>query len=30
VLAPCILFQHRDYPLLNEYRSILGGLFSRL
>jgi uncharacterized protein (DUF1501 family) len=24
------LFQDRDYPVLNEYRSVLGGLFSRL
>ncbi|MEO6972388.1 MAG: DUF1501 domain-containing protein [Rhodoferax sp.] len=23
------LFQNRDYPVLNEYRSILGGLFAR-
>jgi uncharacterized protein (DUF1501 family) len=24
------LFQNRDYPVLNEYRSMLGGLFARL
>ncbi len=24
------LFQNRDYPILNEYRSTLGGLFARL
>jgi uncharacterized protein (DUF1501 family) len=24
------LFQNRDYPVLNEYRSLLGGLFARL
>ncbi|MEG0447113.1 MAG: DUF1501 domain-containing protein, partial [Comamonas sp.] len=24
------LFQNRDYPVLNEYRSVLGGLFSRM
>ncbi len=24
------LFQDRDYPVLNEYRAVLGGLFSRL
>ena len=24
------LFQSRDYPVLNEYRSVLGGLFSRM
>ena len=24
------LFQGRDYPVLNEYRSVLGGLFSRM
>lgn len=26
-LTPSTLFQNRDYPILNEYRSILGGLF---
>jgi hypothetical protein len=30
VLAPGSLFQHRDYPGLNEYRRVLAGLFSRL
>ena len=29
-LAPGSLFQDRDYPVLNEYRSVLGGLFARL
>lgn len=24
------LFQNRDYPILNEYRAVLGGVFSRL
>lgn len=24
------LFQNRDYPVLNEYRAVLGGLFSRM
>ena len=24
------LFQNRDYPVLNEYRAMLGGLFSRM
>ena len=24
------LFQNRDYPVLNEYRSVLGGLFARI
>ena len=24
------LFQNRDYPILNEYRSTLGGLFANL
>jgi uncharacterized protein (DUF1501 family) len=24
------LFQDRDYPVLNEYRAVLGGLFARL
>ncbi|ULR89085.1 DUF1501 domain-containing protein [Comamonas sp. B21-038] len=24
------LFQNRDYPVLNEYRSVLGGLFARM
>ena len=24
------LFQDRDYPVLNEYRAILGGLFTSL
>lgn len=24
------LFQNRDYPVLNEYRTVLGGLFTRL
>jgi uncharacterized protein (DUF1501 family) len=29
-LMPGSLFQNRDYPVLNEYRDILGGLFARL
>jgi uncharacterized protein (DUF1501 family) len=24
------LFQNRDYPVINEYRAVLGGLFARL
>jgi uncharacterized protein (DUF1501 family) len=24
------LFQDRDYPVLNEYRAVLGGIFGRL
>lgn len=28
-LEQSTLFQNRDYPVLNEYRSILGGLFAR-
>ncbi len=29
-VAPTSMFQNRDYPVLNEYRSVLGGLFGRL
>jgi len=29
-LTSASLFQARDYPVLNEYRSLLGGLFGRL
>ncbi len=29
-VAPASLFQNRDYPVLNEYRAMLGGLFTRL
>jgi uncharacterized protein (DUF1501 family) len=29
-LAPGALFQDRDYPVLNDYRAVLGGLFARL
>jgi uncharacterized protein (DUF1501 family) len=29
-IARGTLFQDRDYPVLNEYRSVLGGLFRRL
>jgi uncharacterized protein (DUF1501 family) len=29
-LTPGQLFQNRDYPVLNEYRAVLGGLFSRI
>ena len=28
-LEQATLFQNRDYPVLNEYRSLLGGLFGR-
>lgn len=29
-VAPGMLFQKRDYPVLNEYRSMLGGMFVRM
>lgn len=29
-LSQRTLFQNRDYPVLNEYRAVLGGLFARL
>jgi uncharacterized protein (DUF1501 family) len=29
-VASSSLFQNRDYPVLNEYRAMLGGLFTRL
>ncbi len=29
-VARATLFQDRDYPVLNDYRAVLGGLFSRL
>ena len=29
-VAPNTLFQNRDYPVLNEYRAVLGGVFARL
>lgn len=29
-LTPESLFQQRDYPVLNDYRALLGGLFARL
>ena len=29
-VAEDTLFQNRDYPVLNEYRAVLGGLFSQL
>ncbi|MEI8029896.1 MAG: DUF1501 domain-containing protein [Comamonadaceae bacterium] len=29
-VEPATLFQNRDYPVLNEYRAVLGGLFARL
>ena len=29
-IEPATLFQNRDYPVLNNYRSVLGGLFQRL
>lgn len=28
-LTPATLFQNRDYPVLNEYRAVFGGLFAR-
>lgn len=29
-LSAATLFQNRDYPVLNDYRSVLGGLFARM
>ena len=29
-VAPATLFQNRDFPVLNEYRRTLGGIFARL
>jgi uncharacterized protein (DUF1501 family) len=29
-LSSATLFQNRDYPVLNDYRSVLGGLFRRM
>ena len=29
-VAPDTLFQNRDFPVLNDYRAVLGGLFARL
>ncbi|HET7159067.1 MAG TPA: DUF1501 domain-containing protein [Burkholderiales bacterium] len=29
-LTPGTLFQNRDYPVLNEYRALFGGLFARI
>jgi uncharacterized protein (DUF1501 family) len=29
-ITPATLFQNRDYPVLNDYRAVLGGLFARL
>jgi len=29
-LSQATLFQNRDYPVLNEYRALFGGLFSRM
>jgi uncharacterized protein (DUF1501 family) len=29
-VAEDTLFQNRDYPVLNEYRALLGGLFAQL
>ena len=29
-IAPATLFQNRDFPVLNEYRATLGGIFARL
>ncbi len=28
-VTPATLFQNRDFPVLNEYRAVLGGLFAR-
>ncbi len=30
VVSAATLFQNRDYPVLNDYRAVLGGLFGRL
>jgi uncharacterized protein (DUF1501 family) len=30
LLTPATLFQNRDYPVLNEYRAVLAGLFARM
>ncbi len=30
LLTPATLFQNRDYPVLNEYRTMLAGLFARM
>jgi len=29
-LSPATLNQNRDYPVINEYRAMLGGLFQRV
>jgi uncharacterized protein (DUF1501 family) len=29
-ISASTLFQNRDYPVMNEYRSVLGGIFKRL
>ena len=29
-LTATTLFQNRDYPVLNDYRAVLGGLFARM
>jgi uncharacterized protein (DUF1501 family) len=29
-VSPSTLFQNRDYPVLNEYRALFGGLFGRM
>jgi uncharacterized protein (DUF1501 family) len=29
-LTQATLFQNRDYPVLNEYRAVFGGLFKRM
>lgn len=29
-VQPGTLFQNRDYPVLNEYRALFGGLFTRM
>src|SRR5271155_5870516 len=30
LLTPATLFQNRDYPVLNEYRAVLAGIFARM
>ena len=29
-VSAATLFQNRDYPVLNDYRAVLAGLFSRI
>jgi uncharacterized protein (DUF1501 family) len=30
LLTQATLFQNRDYPVLNEYRAVLGSIFARM